>query len=145
MNEKSVKSELTAIAKSRLAHYRKLIALADAQREFLIGGKYSDLVDNLREHDPILVEIGRLDKREETLAGMLTEVDLDPDYKQILRETAETAALLAKLTRINAQLLENARDYITFSLGIITKSVNEQQSADLASNPAGALLLDQKV
>lgn len=144
MDTKKIVSELTAIVESRLGYYEELVALADAQREFLVRGNHEELADNLKKHDPILVEIGRLDKREEALAGLLSQEDFTPSCRQTLRLTAQTAAHLAKLTRINAELLENAKEFVAFSIGVLSKSVSEQNS-DAGCDPNGALLLDQKV
>lgn len=146
MDKKNIKTDLTSIAQSRLAYYQELVSLAEAQRELLVGGRHSELADNLKAHDPILIEIGRLDKREEALVSLLTDTESDSGYRQLIQTTAKTAARLAELTRINAELLENAREFVAFSIGIIAKSVNESCAiGDSVTDSNGALLLDKKV
>jgi len=148
MDANKIKDELTSIAESRLGYYRELVKLADAQRDLLVKSKHSELVENLKKHDPILVEIGRLDKREESLTDQVIGMGTDSTHHRLLRETAETAEHLARLTRINAQLLENAKEFVAFSIGVICKTASESASggsSDAFCDSNAALLLDMKV
>lgn len=147
MDAQKIKSELTVIAQSRLELYRELVSLAEAQRLLLAGGRHSELGENLKRHDPILIEIGRLDKREETLADLVPDLDPSCDYREILRNTAETAARLAHLTRVNAELFENAKDFVTFSIAVLAKAANEPGAGgnDSAGDSNGPILIDLKV
>lgn len=147
MDAQKIKSELTVIAQSRLELYRELVSLAEAQGKLLAAGRHSDLAENLKRHDPILIEIGRLDKREVALADLTPDLDPSCDYHEILRNTAETAAGLAHLTRVNAELFENAKDFVTFSIAVLAKAVNQPAASgsDSAGDSNGPILLDLRV
>ena len=135
------------LAQTNLQLYRELLSLAEAQKEHLAAGRHSELAENLKRYDPILIEIGRLDAREEALIHLMSELDPSSDYYEILRNTADTAARLAHLTRINTELLENAKDYVTFSIAVLAKAVNDSAAggSDAVGDSNGPILLDLRV
>ncbi len=103
----------------------------------------------------MLVELSQLDRREEALAGHLAEaepmsetsVDSDQQYGEINRETGEAALRLRSLTAANTELLNNAMEFVKFSIGVLSKLANEQQPCDpgIEAGNSAALLLDRKV
>lgn len=143
--------ELIEIAEQRLRNYNALVSLAEAQREILIGGRHAELLENLNEHDPILVELERLDARAGTLASHLDKNDKSPDFerklKRLARQISEAASKLEDLVRANAELLTNAMNFVSFSIALISKIATDQQSYNPNSDltPGLALMLDRKV
>lgn len=155
MNIERLKNELVSIAGRRLQRFRELASLAEEQRSLLLNGRHSELPGNVTEHDRLLVELNQLDRREEALAGHLadaepvsgTSADFDRKYGEINRETGEVALRLQSLTVANTELLNNAMEFVTFSIGILSKLANEQQPCDpgIEAGNSAALLLDRKV
>ncbi len=173
MDATTIRNELITAARFRLQRLQELISLAEEQRAILLERRHADLQENLRKHDPLLIDLAKVEKREESLLGMLAESDgpvgeafnglpagrplkaspteasaseFEAQYAGINRETRALAVVLQALVAGNTQLLKTMMEYVQFSVGIISKLVSEQQTYDPAADPGGAaLLLDRKV
>jgi len=154
MDATTVRNELITAARFRLQRFQELISLAEEQRAILLERRHTDLPENLRKHDPLLIELAKVEKREESLLGMLSDAetetgksdDFEAQYAEINRETRALALTLQTLVAGNTQLLETMMEYVQFSINIMSKLMCEQQSYDPAADPGtAALLLDRKV
>ena len=165
MDATTIRNELITAARFRLQRFQELISLAQEQRAILLERRHADLPENLRRHDPLLIELAKVEKREESLLGMLAATerrqrhcvryrsiacraypDFEAQYAEINRETRALALTLQTLVAGNTQLLETMMEYVQFSIGIMAKLMCEQQSYDPAADPGtAALLLDRKV
>ena len=162
MDATTIRNELITAARFRLQRFHELISLAEEQRAILLERRHADLPENLRKHDPLLIELAKAEKREESLLGMLAATDasaaapgsateasasdFEAQYAEINRETRALALTLQTLVAGNTRLLETMMEYVQFSIGIMAKLMCEQQSYDPAADPGtAALLLDRKV
>ena len=162
MDATTIRNELITAARFRLLRFQELISLAEEQRAILLERRHADLPENLGRHDPLLIELAKVEKREESLLGMLAATDasaaalrsateasaseFEAQYTEINRETRALALTLQTLVAGNTQLLETMMEYVQFSINIMAKLMCEQQSYDPAADPGtAALLLDRKV
>ena len=162
MDATTIRNELITAARFRLQRFQELICLAEEQRAILLERRHADLPENLGRHDPLLIELAKVEKREESLLGMLAATDasaaalrsateasaseFEAQYTEINRETRALALTLQTLVAGNTQLLETMMEYVQFSINIMAKLMCEQQSYDPAADPGtAALLLDRKV
>ena len=162
MDATTIRNELITAARFRLQRFQELISLAEDQRAILLERRHADLPENLGRHDPLLIELAKVEKREESLLGMLAATDasaaalrsateasaseFEAQYTEINRETRALALTLQTLVAGNTQLLETMMEYVQFSINIMAKLMCEQQSYDPAADPGtAALLLDRKV
>lgn len=138
--------ELTTAARQRLERYNMLVKLADEQRSILIGSRHSELADNLASFDPLLIEIKRIEKQEDTLLRHMVEAggdDPGPEYRVLKGRIAESADLLHRISVTNKQLLTRQMEYVSFSLGMMVKIATEHSIIGPGNN--AALMLDSKV
>jgi hypothetical protein len=154
MDAEVIRNELIAVAEVRLDRYRRLLSLAEEQRGILLAGRHAELVGNLANHDPVLAELAQLDRREEMLLARLNEAGdpsaLSPDFEgkhqRIAEQTSEAATRLRSIVQGNAQLLANAMDFVSFSIGILSKLAADLPSYDPSAEAANpALVFDRKV
>ena len=69
----TAEKELMTTAALRLECFEKLVSQAEEQRSILVEGRHADLEPNLSKQDRILVDIVRLDRREDKLAGFIND------------------------------------------------------------------------
>ena len=153
MDSMSITNELISIAKKRLERYQRLVALAKEQESILLENRHADLPGNIAEFDPLLMEIKRIDDAEQSLARQINDLDeeepvrllgMDPRYDRLLQLTNVQASKLRELAHSNAEMLENAMQFVNFSIGIVCKiAADERQLPDNGNNPA--IVLDLKV
>jgi len=152
MTAKAAPDQLVTTAALRLEKLTKLVTLADKQQAMLLESKHSDLEENLREHELTLAELAQLNRQEEALMG---QPDVAGDtatlrgggHEAIARDTTDTCRRLSSLVQCNAQLLDNAMQYVDFSLGILTSLFTGERPYDLKSDGAAnspAIMLDTK-
>lgn len=159
MDSTTVRNELITAARFRLQRFRDLVALAEDQRAILMERRHADLPENLRKHDSLLLDLAKVEKREESLLGMLSgddgegrspgvgdTSDFEDRYAEINRETRDIALRLQTLVACNTKMLNTMMEYVQFSVSVMSRLMGEQQSYDPAADPgSGALLLDRKV
>ncbi len=151
MDATTIRNELITAARFRLQRFRDLVALAEDQRAILLERRHAELPENLRKHDSLLVDLAKVEKREEALLGMLSGQDSDaPDfqakYSDINSDTRDEALKLQSLVAGNSKILNTMMEYVQFSISIMSRLMGEQQSySPAADQSAGALLLDRKV
>jgi hypothetical protein len=141
MNANAKTENAKSNAELRLVGLTKLIELAEEQRDVLVKGRHSDLEANIREQDSIL----------SGLAGLPQDETEMPESRrhEVAVKTSDAANRLRSLVRVNAELLRNAKEFVDFSIGVITRLTTEQPSYNPTSNAAStagaALMLDSKV
>ena len=150
----SHRDDLMSVTHLRLERLKKLIELAEEQRSILLQGRNSDLPENVRAQDMALAELAHLQKREDALIETLSaEANAGPDVKRehvaLSAKASRAAQRLQTVVRGNRQLLDNAMQYVSFSLGVISELASNQQpgydtKSDGPSNSL-AILLDRKV
>ena len=153
MNAEVIRDQLISTAALRLDGLTKLVTLAEEQQAMLVGGKHSDLESNIRDHDLTLSELAQLDHHEAAMAEKLDDaadaaLGLDDRYEVIARNTTDTCRKLGSLVHCNAELLDNAMQYVSFTLGLLSDLAAGQQSYDPKSDGAAnsaAIMLDRKV
>ena len=153
MDLDTTQKELIATAALRLECFEKLLSLAKEQRSILVEGRHADLEPNLCEQDRILVELGRLDRREDKLIGFINEgsqqgkflPNYETRYGEITQRIKNAVVRLRSVMRINTELLENVARYVSFSLAVIAKLASNQSPHSRQSCAAGtSVLLDGK-
>ncbi|MHB0912634.1 MAG: flagellar export chaperone FlgN [Armatimonadota bacterium] len=147
METERIKSELISTARLRLQHYGLLVEMAEEQQSILIQGRHSELAENIAGFDSLLLELSKLSKREELLVCDLADSrseasDISSTLCNISEEMLKHTERLRELSRSNMQLLNNAMEFIDFSIGIICGAVGPGQSGR-AGSPS--ILLDLKV
>ena len=149
----TAEKELMTTAALRLECFEKLVSQAEEQRSILVEGRHADLEPNLSKQDRILVDIVRLDRREDKLAGFINDGSpqgkLSPHYEvrygEIIQRIKNAAVRLRSLMQINTELLENVARYVSFSLAVIAKLASNQSPHGQHSCAAGtSVLLDGK-
>ena len=150
----STAKQLASVASVRAKELRRLVDLVREQRDILLQGRVAELSDNVQAQERILADLARLEKREDELKSSLGAdsgaVESAPSYLEVAaadRDSAESAEMLRPLVRGNTELLENAMQYVTFSLGILSSLTSEPQpySPGSESAPNGqAIMLDLK-
>ncbi|GEM_PF-2495579 len=154
MDATTIRNELITAARFRLQRFRDLVSLAEEQRAILLERRHDDLPENLRRHDPLLIELAKAEKREESLLAMLSEAETEAGgseefeaaYGKINEETRDLARRLQPLVAGNTQLLKTMMEYVQFSIDVMFKVMSEQQPFDRTADiGSAALLLDRKV
>jgi hypothetical protein len=168
----TAEKELMTTAALRLECFEKLVSQAEEQRSILVEGRHADLEPNLSVQDRLLVEIGRLDQRENKLIefigrgeafavgakhlpGHMQNHDLpskcfaptyyEIQYNEIRQRIKNVAVRLRSVMQINTELLENVARYVSFSLAVIAKVASDHSPHSRRSSAAGAsVLLDGK-
>jgi chemotaxis protein histidine kinase CheA len=149
-------NEVISLGELRLARYKDLITLAAEQREILVSNKHEELLENLNRHEPVLADLAFLEAKQDVLAARLDEVPrpdnppvgLEQKRTEIAAETAEAAQRLQELVRVNAELLSNVLNFVSFTVGLIAKLATNQQSYDPRNQDASgnlALVIDRMV
>ncbi|HOK54608.1 MAG TPA: flagellar export chaperone FlgN [Armatimonadota bacterium] len=147
----TIQSQIISIAEARLAKFEELIKLAEEQQELLINNRHDELVENLSKHDPILIEIAQLERKEQELSAQTDDNNrqnrLDETIAELSKRTTDAANRLHSLIQFNAELLMNAMSFMNFSLGLISRLINNQPSYNPNSDESGSLslVLDSKV
>jgi multidrug efflux pump subunit AcrA (membrane-fusion protein) len=149
MNADAIRNDLISAATNRLERIGALLALAEEERQILISGRHVELTVNLERQDALLIELSQLDKREEALAMQLKAVEqdapksraFDQAHASIAGKAAEIAIRLKSTVETNRELLSNALQFISFSVGILTKLVTDQPG----SSSKMSIMLDLKV
>jgi hypothetical protein len=146
---------LMSVASLRAERLTRLLELAEEQRTILLQGKDSALPENVQAQEMITAELGQLQKREDSLFEALTSEgsaagsDWRKDHRAIASKAARTGQRLRTVVRGNRALLDNAMQYVTFSLGVISSLASDQrQSYDPGSEVGAtslAIMLDRKV
>lgn len=148
MDQETIRNEILKTAHARLERYEALVNLADEQKTILLESKHTDLPGNLVKFDPLLLEIKQLDRREESLFGQYEEMAGMPfddrEYKSLASDIAGRAERLHNLAEVNRQLLDNAMEFVNFSINIVCK-VAAELNPNLAAETNPALMLDLKV
>jgi hypothetical protein len=155
MNTEKVRDEIILIEKHRLNRCRELVSLALEQREILTERRHSELEDNASKHENVIAEVAKLDRRKESLlqeldrqqTGSSAPVDFEKRRSAILAETAGEAKKLKSIMEVNAGLLSNAMNYVSFTMGLMARLATVQPSYDPRSESSlsSAIVLDLKV
>lgn len=165
MDQLTIENELMHIAKLRLERFAQLVTLAEEQREILVHARNSDLPANVAEHDRLLVELGKLESKEDKIKAILSNgsagaspsqaspsqwtpnAELEQAITDVNIRAVELALMFQQLTYTNKELLDNAMEYINFTLAVISKLACEDQSNACGSEMTNthAILLDRKV
>jgi flagellar biosynthesis/type III secretory pathway chaperone len=129
--------------KEEAGHYRKLMQLAEQQKELLIDGKTDVLPENVRLEEKEVFALGPLiARRNELLTQMgklhqlktlsLTDalqrvpVEFIEEFKKAVIELVQTAKRLEEANQRNEKLLQNALSYVNFTLKIIANGGKKQ-------------------
>ena len=152
MTAKAAPDQLVTTAALRLEKLTKLVTLAEKQQGMLLTSKHADLEENLREHEMTLAELAQLNRQEEVLMGQMDGAGEPPTlsggrYEAIARDTTDTCHRLSSLVHCNTHLLDNAMQYVDFSLGILTSLATGERPYDLKPDGAAnspAIMLDTK-
>ena len=132
-----VRRELDSSGSRRLERLETLIRLAEEERSILVQGRHSDLEVNLGEQDRVLADLRQLDNMEEKASRRLEEGSLVPAFHAAYTEAADR---LRSLMEVNMGLVQNAKRFVDFSLGVLIGLASEQQGGQGNS----AILLDRK-
>ena len=151
--QENVIGKLTSTLRSRLDQYEELIALAQEQQSILVEGRHTDLSENLAKHDPILLQLKQLEKRQEgllvylvtegTVPGSVRPGDFDSECRRLEESISRRAQELRELTETNKQLINNAMNFRHFSMNVICKAAGDANSAPPGASPA--IMLDLRV
>lgn len=148
---KTLEQNLISNAELKLEQYRNLTTLSEKQREILVENRISDLEANLREQDQVLTMLGELEKQvenmQDTAPGVLTD-DQKSRYEELDAQIADTALRLREIVNINGQLLDNAMQFVGFSMSLVSQLCCEQQkSYNPTSDDGGnhAIVFDEMV
>ena len=154
MDSEQIKSKLIEIAILRLHKLTEMVNLAEQERSILVEGRNWELMDNIRAQDLATAELSQLLAQEDNLSDLLsshTTAQPAPDFKlayeSVATKAVRAAERLRTIIRHNTELLDNAMQYVTFSLGILSTLANEQQSYDPQSDTEAkslAIMLDRK-
>jgi len=129
--------------KEETIRYRKLVELANQQRDLLVSGKTDLLPENVRLEEKEVFALGPLiAKRNELLAQMgmayhlktlsLTEalqkapVEFIEDFKKAVIELIQSAKRLEETNQGNEKLLQKAVSYVNFTLKAIANGGKKQ-------------------
>lgn len=145
-----VSSELLSLASRRLEIFRELVRLAEEQRTILVEGRHGDLLDNVRKNDSLLTTLSQIEKHEKVLLEHLENANdehgFKPAYRHLNQQALETAAHLRELVSVNKELLENAAEYVRYSVSVLSKIASESSgNLDLNGCNHTTLLIDRKV
>lgn len=134
MDFRTVRDEILANGLRRLAHFTALIELGDEQNCILIQGRHDELAANIGEFDPLLVEMQKMDRYDESLFRKLWEMkpglsheglnDLSDERKAIDRQVEAAAMRLKDITTVNAQLLSAAMKFVNFTMIAISRTAS---------------------
>lgn len=124
--------------------YRSLKPLVEEQKKFLLSGKVELLPENVRKQEKILFSLQPI--VEKRRAWMAQEEDFrnslktDAELQEAFREVQEAAKALDRLQRENEKLLENAKEYVEFTLRTLAgekeKPVGTKEKKPEVSRPA---------
>ncbi len=157
MRTDTICQELIDTLTKRVARYEELAALAQEQQGILVSGRHEVLMENIAEHEPVLIGIESLARREKELEEALAAADtggLAPEFeakrKELEKRAGEAARKLRDLVDANKQLLINAAEFVGFSMKIFSQLASTKQSYDSPTggdrdSAAQALMLDLKV
>lgn len=133
MTDGSPYQELMEGLKKETARYRRLVELGEVQRTLLVAGDMAKLPENVRMIEKEVFALGPLSAERakwiEKLAGskkatLDTVVKKAPEavrdeLKDCIREVVEAAKKLDEVNRGNEKLIENAVDYVKFTLNAL--------------------------
>jgi hypothetical protein len=142
--ERAIENEIAATMSKRLDCIAALVKLAEQQRDILMTSRHEDLAGNLAAHDPLLVEIKQLEKREETLRAQLPDADqAATTFDSRLRVAiAAQAEKLYAITTTNKQLMIRQMEFVNFTLGMIFRTATDTFVTGAGNNPA--LVIDSR-
>jgi hypothetical protein len=104
MDAITIRNELITTARFRLQRLQELISLAEEQRAILLERRHADLQENLRKHDPLLIDLAKVEKREESLLGMLTVADSSAAALRSATEESESGSGRASVPASDASV-----------------------------------------
>jgi len=135
----SLAAELAEILEDETALYRDASEISSKKTDIIVKGKIEDLESLVKAEQTIIIKIGKLeDRREEIITRMAEELKLDIEgisLSQITEKLGEENSLRLKTCQddlmgtlsglknqneTNEQLIQNALDYINFSVNLIT-------------------------
>ncbi len=142
--ERAIENEIAATMSKRLDCIAALVKLAEQQRDILMTSRHDDLAGNLAAHDPLLVEIKQVEKREETLRAQLPDTyQSDNPFESRLRVAiAAQADKLYAVTTTNKQLMIRQMEFVNFTLGMIFRTATDTHATSAGNNPA--LMIDSR-
>jgi flagellar biosynthesis/type III secretory pathway chaperone len=134
--------------KKETAHYRKLVVLAEQQKDLLVAGKVDSLTENIRLEEKEVFALNPLiAERKELLAQMaklhqLKAMGLDEavkrcpieeieDLKKAVMELVQSARHLEEMNQGNEKLLNNALSYADFTLKLIANGGKKKNVSPL--------------
>ncbi|MEN6521541.1 MAG: flagellar export chaperone FlgN [Armatimonadota bacterium] len=155
MDAEKIRDEIILISKHRLDRCKTLVSLAQEQRELLTQRRHDELNDNAKKHEQLISDLMKLDRREKAL---LREIDryqsdsnttaaFDKRRNAVITETSAEAKKLGSIMQINAGLLNNAMNYVSFTVGLLSKIVSSRPSYDPRGEniTSSAVVLDLRV
>jgi hypothetical protein len=157
MQTDAIYKELIATLEKRVARYEDLVVLAQEQQGILVNGKHELLMANVAEHEPVLIGLESLARRESELEEALQAVDVanlpaafTRQRSELEKRAGEAAKRLREVTDENKQLLITSAEFVGFSMKIFSQlastklSYEAPRGADKDAS-AQALMLDTKV
>ncbi|MGC8862525.1 MAG: hypothetical protein ACP5R5_07090 [Armatimonadota bacterium] len=120
---------------------QELLRLALAQRAILVEGRHAELEPNAQRMKQVMLDLAELDRLEPPRLALS-----DGDHS-IRTKIRDTALRLRDVLRGNAELLQNASEFVRFTLGALSRAVAEQNVGQSATDSSGcaAVLIDRKV
>jgi hypothetical protein len=130
-------SDLMANLRKEAGHYRRLRQLGEEQKALLIAGDMQPLPENVRASEREVFALGPLNTsrtqaiehlgRQLGIAGAsLTALsdraplDMKPAFREAVHEVVQAAKELDEVNRGNEKLLENAVNYVSFTLNALS-------------------------
>lgn len=154
MDLSAIRSDMISLDNLRLEDYRKLVGLAEEQKNILISGKNDGLQENLTAQDIVINELCQLDKRRELLSTRLEQADgessdeFDRAIDEMERKLKESATDLHSFVQTNKELLSNAMQFVRFSISLLSFVTTNQPAYGPGTNTASAasaVVLDRTV
>jgi hypothetical protein len=150
MSKTTTRRNLISNTEHRLEEYRKLVSLSEEQREILVENRISELETNLQEQDLVLVKLSELEEQAEDVVETALESLSGTEksrYEELDAQIADTALRLREIVNTNAELLDNAMQFVGFSMSLVSQLCCEQQSYNPTSDGGGnhAIVFDKMV
>lgn len=148
MNTEALVIELTILAETRLTWHCNLLTLTEEQRKILVSGRIDELNANIAKQDAVVNDLVQLDKHEVALIEQIgqtgEQVQPGERYTMLNNKTADAAKRLKEAVMLNKQLLNNALQFVKFSIASITRMAAEQQGFDSSRDSSGStsIILD---
>lgn len=149
MDSGKISSELLSLASRRLDIFRELVRLAEEQRAILVEGRHGDLLENVRKNESLLLTLNQVEKHEQALVELLRDAGNEhgfrPAYRHLNQQVLEVAGQLRDLVSVNRELLENAAEYIRYSVSVLSEAVSDSSGGlDSDRRNCPTLLIDRK-